>query len=115
LLNTNAKDLKNGRPTFCRITKAILKDQICRNVFTYINDIVVASKKKSNQIKDLAKSFTNMRGAQLKVNLEKCVFSMQSGKVLGCLVSVKGIEVNLNKIKAIMHMKPLQLKKRFRN
>jgi hypothetical protein len=27
-------------------------------------------------------------------------------KVLGCLASVKGIETNTDKIKAIMHMKP---------
>jgi hypothetical protein len=41
------ESLKNTGPTFCRMTKAILKDQICRNVFTYVDDIVVASKKKS--------------------------------------------------------------------
>jgi hypothetical protein len=31
--------------------------------------------------------------------------------VLGCLVSVKGIEANPDKINAIMHMKPPQSKK----
>jgi hypothetical protein len=48
---------------FCRMTKAILKDQIYINVFTYVDDIVVASKKKSTQIEDLAKTFINMCGA----------------------------------------------------
>jgi hypothetical protein len=42
-----------------------------------------------------------------KLNPEKCVFGVQRGKVLGCLVSVKGIEANLDKINAIVHMKPL--------
>jgi hypothetical protein len=28
------------------------------------------------------------------------------GEVLGCLISVKGMEANLNKINAIVHMKP---------
>jgi hypothetical protein len=37
--------LKNAGPTFCRMTKAILKDQMQRNVFTYVDDIVVASRK----------------------------------------------------------------------
>jgi hypothetical protein len=55
--------LKNVGPMFCRMTKAILKDQIYINVFTYVDDIVVASKKKSTQIKDLAKTFINMCGA----------------------------------------------------
>jgi hypothetical protein len=99
--------LKNAGPIFCRMMKAILKDQIYKNVFTYVNDIVVASKKKRTQIEDLAETFTNMRGAQLKLNPEKCVLRVHRGKVLGCLVSMKGIEVNPDKIKAIMHMKPL--------
>jgi hypothetical protein len=38
--------LKNASPMFCMMTKAILKDQTQRNVFTYIYDIVVASGKK---------------------------------------------------------------------
>jgi sulfur relay (sulfurtransferase) complex TusBCD TusD component (DsrE family) len=57
--------LKNAGPMFCRMMKAILRDQIHKNVFTYVDDIVVASKKKSTQIDDLAETFANMRGAQL--------------------------------------------------
>jgi hypothetical protein len=93
------------------VTKAILKDHIGRNVFTYVNDIVVARKKKCTHIKDLDETFTNMRGAQLKLNSEKCVFGMHKGKVLEYLVSVKGIEAITNKIKAIMHIKPPQSRK----
>jgi hypothetical protein len=47
-----------------------------------------------------------MRRAQLKLNPDKCVFGVSRGKVLGCLVSVKGIEANLDKINAIVHMNP---------
>jgi hypothetical protein len=39
--------LKNAGPTFCRMTMAILKDQMQRNVFAYIDVIVVVSKKKA--------------------------------------------------------------------
>jgi hypothetical protein len=52
---------------------AILKKQMERNVFTYVDDIVVASRKKEAQIQDLVKTFTHMRRAQPKLNLEKCV------------------------------------------
>jgi hypothetical protein len=62
--------LKNVGSTFCRMMKDTLMDQICRNVFTYINDIVVVIKKKSTQIADQAETITNMHGAQLKLNLE---------------------------------------------
>jgi hypothetical protein len=47
-----------------------------------------------------------MHSALLKLNLEKCVFSVQKGKLLGFLVSVKGIEANPDKINAIVHIKP---------
>jgi hypothetical protein len=66
----------------------------------------VASTRKVIQIDDLAETFTNMHSAQLKLNLDKCVFGAQKGKVLGCLVCVKGIEANPDKINAIVHMKP---------
>ena len=37
----------------------------------------------------------------LKLNPEKCVFGVPSGKLLGFFVSHRGIEANLDKIKAI--------------
>jgi hypothetical protein len=48
-------------------------------VLSYVNDIVVASKKKASYISDLAKTFTNMHEAKLKLNPEKM-----------CLQSIKG-------------------------
>jgi hypothetical protein len=56
------------------MTKAALKDQVDINVLSYIDDIVVASKKKASYISDLAETFTNMREANLKLNPKKCVF-----------------------------------------
>jgi hypothetical protein len=93
------------------MAKAILKEQMERNVFTYANDIVVGSKKKETQLQDLTDTFTNMGKAQLKLNLEKCVFGVSRGKVLGCFVSIKGIEANPDKINAIVHIKSLGSRK----
>ena len=44
----------------------------------------------------------------LWLNPEKCVFSVPSGKLLGFLVSHRGIEVNPEKVKAIEDMSPPQ-------
>jgi hypothetical protein len=52
-----------------------------------------------------------MRKAQLKLNPKKCVFGVRKGKVLGCLISVKGIKANPDKINAVVNMKPLQSRK----
>jgi hypothetical protein len=92
---------KNTGPTFCRMTKAILKEQMERNGFAYVDDIVVAKRKKETHIQDLVETFTSMHRAQLKLNPEKCVFGVQRGWVLGCLVSVKGIKANLDKINTL--------------
>jgi hypothetical protein len=103
--------LRNADPTFCRMMKAILKEQVGRNVFSYVDHIVVASKKKIGYISDLIETFTNMRETWLKLNLEKCVFGVIRGKVLGCLVSLIGIETNLDKIRVILQMQPPQTRK----
>jgi hypothetical protein len=55
--------LYNVGPTFCRMTKAALKDQISINMFSYIDDIVVASRKKDAYISDLVETFMNMHEA----------------------------------------------------
>jgi hypothetical protein len=52
-----------------------------------------------------------MRKAKLKLNPEKYGFGVTRGKVLGCLISTKGIEANSDKIKAILQMQPPQTKK----
>jgi phage FluMu protein gp41 len=52
-----------------------------------------------------------MRAANLKLNPEKCVFGIHKGKVLGCLVSTKGIEANPEKIRALVEMQdPVSVK-----
>jgi hypothetical protein len=86
--------------------KAALNDQVIRNVLSYVNDVVIYSKKRDAYISDLAETFINMHEARLKLNTEKCIFEITRGKVLGCLVSTKGIEANPNKIRAITQMQP---------
>jgi hypothetical protein len=93
--------LRNVGPTFCRMTKVALKDQVDRNVLSYVDDVVIASRKRDTYVSDLAETFTNMREARLKLNLEKCIFGNTRGKVLRCLVSTKAIEANPDKIRAI--------------
>jgi hypothetical protein len=94
--------LKNAGSTFSRLTKTVLESQVGRNIFTYVDDIVVASKNKEDHLADLAETFANMRDARLRLNPEKCVFGVRQGKILGYLVSHRRIEANLTKIQAII-------------
>jgi hypothetical protein len=100
--------LKNAGSTFSCLTKMVLESQVGRNIFTYVDDIVVASKNKEDHLADLAETFANMRNARLCLNPEKCVFRVHQGKILGYLVSHRGIEANPTKIQAITNMTPPQ-------
>jgi hypothetical protein len=103
--------LKNAGCTFLRMIAIVLHPQIRRNMLAYVDDIVVNSVQRRDHISDLAETFANLRVANLKLNLEKCVFSIHKGKVLGCLVSTKGIEANPDKIKALIEMQdPVSVK-----
>ena len=66
-----------------------------------MDDIVVKTKNRATLIPDLQETFVNLRKINLKLNPEKCVFGVPSGKLLGFFVSQCGIEANPDKIKAI--------------
>jgi hypothetical protein len=82
----------------------VLHPQLLRNILAYVDDIVVKSVQRRDHIGNLAETFATLRAANLKLNLEKCIFGIHKGKVLGCLVSTKGIEANPDKIKALIEM-----------
>jgi hypothetical protein len=69
-----------------------------------VDNIVMASKSKEDQLSNLAETFANMREARLRLNPEKCIFGVHQGKIRGYLVSHRGIEANTTKIQAIMDM-----------
>ena len=53
---------------------------------------------------DLKETFDNLRKYRLKFNPANCTFGVPGGKLLGFLVSSRGIEANLEKISAIERM-----------
>ena len=61
-------------------------DMLDHHMDIYIDDIVVKSKKDTEHVNHLRKSFEMMRLHQLKLNPLKCVFGVQDGKFLGFLV-----------------------------
>ena len=57
---------------------------------------------------DLQETFDTLKRYKMKLNPSKCTFEVSSGKVLGFMVSQRGIEANPNKIQAILNMEPLK-------
>ena len=85
--------LKNAGATYQRCMQRCLDKQIGRNVHVYVNDIVVMSKKRGDLITDLSETVPNLREYQMKLNSATCVFGVPAGKLLGFIVSQRGIEV----------------------
>ena len=96
--------LKNVGSTYQRMMTKMFESQIGKNIEVYINDMVVKSKIVSEHIGDLTNIFEILRGHKLHLNASKCSFGVGSGKFLDYMVTHRGIEVNLNQIKAINNL-----------
>ena len=73
---------------------------------------MVMSKNEEDHIADLKEIFTNLREAGLKLNLEKCIFGVSRGKMLGYIIGPEGIWANPEKTKAIISMAESSTKKK---
>jgi hypothetical protein len=97
--------LKNALPTFVRAMSKTYGDLIRDRIEVYIDDIVVKTKRGSTLVEDLTLVFDKLWATHPRLNPEKCVFGVSAGKLLGFLVSHRGIEANPEKIKAIETMR----------
>jgi hypothetical protein len=96
--------LKNVGATYQKAIQKCLESQIGKNVEAYVDDMVVKTTAEDNPIADLVQTFTNLRCYRWKLNPEKCVFGVPSGKLLGFMVSHRDIEANPTKVDAIRRM-----------
>ena len=78
------------------------------------NDMIVKSKDREGHIPALRKFFERIWFYKLRLNPKKCTFEVTSGKLLGFMVSQRGIEVDHEKIKVIVEMKPPRIEKEIR-
>jgi hypothetical protein len=99
-------DLKNALPTFVRAMSKTFGDLIRDRIEVYVDDIVVKTKRGSTLVEDLTLVIDKLRATRTKLNPEKCIFGVSAGKLLGFLVSHRGIEANPEKIKAIETIRP---------
>ena len=73
--------------------------QIGRNVEVYVDNMLVKSLDEKKHLDDLQETFDTFRLYNMKLNPSKCAFGVLSWKFLGFMVSQRGIEANLDKIK----------------
>jgi hypothetical protein len=99
--------LKNGEATYKKCIHIILEPQIGKNIEAYIDDVVVKSKKCGDLLDDLKETFNHLHKYTMMLNPKKCVFGVSSGKLLGYMVSSRGIDANPKKVEAIKQLQPL--------
>ena len=92
---------------------AIFHDMLGHHMEVYIDDIVVKSRRASDQAYHLRKSFKRVRHHRLTLNPLKCTFGVRARNFLGFFVHLRGIEVDQNKAKAIASSNAPQNKKEF--
>ena len=103
--------LKNAGATYQRLMNKMFAHQIGRNVQVYVDDMLVKSLQENDHLSNLQETFDTLRAYNMKLNPNKCVFRVTVGKFLGFMVSQRGIEVNLEKIRAIMELAPSKIVK----
>jgi hypothetical protein len=96
--------LNNAGSTYQKAIQKCLESQIGKNTEAYVDDVVVKTTIKDKLIADLADTFADLWIYCWKLNPEKCVFGVPSGKLLGFMVSHCGIEANPTKVDAIRKM-----------
>ena len=98
--------LKNAGSTYQRMMTKTFELQLGRSIEVYIDDMIVKSKLVSEHVGDLINIFEILREHKLRLNASKCSFGVGSGKFLGYMVTHRGIEMNLDQIKAINNLQP---------
>ena len=94
-------DLKNAGATYQRAMVALFHDMMHKEIEVYVDDMIAKSKKGEDHVKVLRKLFERLRKYELKLNPAKCSFGVKFEKLLGFMVSNRGIEVDHDKVRAI--------------
>ncbi|XP_056169085.1 uncharacterized protein LOC130138612 [Syzygium oleosum] len=107
--------LKNAGATYQRAMVTLFHDMMHKEVEVYVDDMIAKSKHGEDHIEVLRKLFDRLRRFKLRLNPAKCMFGAKSRKLLGFMVSSRGIEIDPSKVKAICDLKPPSTVKEIRS
>ena len=98
--------LKNVGATYQRVMVTLFHDMIHKEIEVYVDDIIEKSQGEDDHVVNLKKLFERLRKFKLKLNPTKCTFGATSEKLLGFVVSEKGIKIDPDKVGAIQDLPP---------
>ncbi|GJZ69465.1 reverse transcriptase domain-containing protein [Tanacetum coccineum] len=100
--------LKNTRATYQRLIDKAFEKEIGRNLEVYVDDLVIKSHTEREILRDVEKTFHNLRRINMKLNPKKCMFGAEEGVFLGHVVSMQGIKACTEKAEAVMKLQSPQ-------
>jgi hypothetical protein len=107
--------LKNAGATYQRAMVTLFHDMIHHEIEVYVDDMITKSRTKQDHLTDLRKLFQRLKKYKLRLNPNKCAFGVTSGKLLGFIVSGRGIEIDPAKVQAIRSMPTPKIEKEIRS
>ena len=96
--------LKNAGTTYQRAMVTLFHDMMHKEIEVYVDDMIAKSASEEEHLFNLKKLFERLRKYKLGLNPTKCTFGVKFGKLLGFIVSQRGIEVDPDKVCAILEM-----------
>ena len=97
--------LKNAGATFQRAMSYAFHD-IKPIVQPYLDDLPAKSRRRQDHLNHLRQIFVCCRHYNIRLNPHKCIFGVESGRLLGFIMANDGIRVDPLKVKAITKLPP---------
>ncbi|KAH9301728.1 hypothetical protein KI387_013311, partial [Taxus chinensis] len=73
---------------------------------SYVDDLLAKAKKRCDHPEVLCVILSRLIEYGVTLNPEKCVFGVTGGKLLGYIISSRGIDIDPTKIQAVLEMVP---------
>ena len=103
--------LSNAPSTFQSLMNEIFKAHLRKFILAFFDDILIYSSTWVEHLKHVRIAFSILRAHHLAIKKEKCQFGQTQIKYLGHIICQNGVNVDLEKIKAMMEWpKPATIK-----
>jgi len=73
---------------------ALFHDMMQKEIKVYVDNMIAKSRERENHVQILKELFERLRKYKLRLNHARCSFGVKSRKLLGFMMSDKGIEVD---------------------
>lgn len=94
--------LTNAPATFQALMNTVFQPYLRKFVLVFFDDILIYSPDLSNHVKHLKIVLEILRFHQLYAKRPKCAFSQHKVEYLGHIVSAKGVEMDVEKVKNML-------------